>query len=75
MKYFIRRTSKKYGRIDFKENKYADGFSPFRSDCWAFSKQGAKKVIATLQQTYKSANEYWNYEYDMIPSNLEGKNE
>lgn len=63
MKYYIKKTNKQTGRIEYKRYKCIDGFSRDKSQCWKFSKQGALKIIERLK------SEYWrnidNLEFEL----------
>lgn len=52
MKYYIKRTNKQTGRIEYKRYKCIDGFCRDKSLCWQFSKQGALKIIERLKAEY-----------------------
>lgn len=53
-KYYIRKTNKRTGNIEYKQYKCCDGFSPDKALCWKFSKQGALKIIERLKIEYRS---------------------
>lgn len=64
MKYYIRKTNKQTGRVEYKRYKCIDGFTTNKDLCWQFSKQGAEKIIERLKVEY-SAN-IKNLEFDMV---------
>lgn len=53
-KYYIRKTNKRTGNIEYKRYKCSDGFSPNKDLCWKFSKQGALKIIERLKIEYRA---------------------
>lgn len=53
MKYYIRKTNKKTGKVEYKRYKCSDGFSENKDLCWKFSKQGALKIIEVLKNEYR----------------------
>lgn len=53
MKYYIKRTAKQFGTVEYKRYKCIDGFSKKKELCWQFSKQGAEKIIERLKDEYR----------------------
>ena len=53
MKYYIMKTNKQTGRIEYKQYKCSDGFNKNKSLCWKFTKQGALKIIERLKNEYR----------------------
>ena len=74
MKYFIMRIDKN-NRTFYKKNKCVDGWSTNKAECWAFSRQGAKNIIAVEERYIARGRNTMGYTFSMIPSNGEGKNE
>lgn len=62
-KYYIRKTNKQTGKVEYKRYKCIDGFSPNKELCWQFSKQGALRIIERLKNEYR-ANIH-NLEFDL----------
>lgn len=48
-RYFIERTDTSTGKITYKQYKCIDGFSPYKFECWGFSKAGAMNIIKFLK--------------------------
>lgn len=72
MKYYV--VQKRFdssGRLThtlFKRYKCIDGFTPNKSLCWRFSKQGATRIVANLTHEYRKAVEQGRIKFDMIPA-------
>ena len=52
MKYYIKKTNKQTGRVEYKRYKCSDGFDKNKEVCWQFTKQGASKIIERLKREY-----------------------
>lgn len=66
--YFIRRTSLRTGRVEYKKNKCVDGWSNIKAQCWQFSRSSAKQIVSDLQKF--SGNNYYQYLYDLVEGTL-----
>ena len=64
MKYYIRKTNKQTGRVEYKQYKCSDGFNPNKALCWKFSKQGALGIIERLKYEYR--RNIQNLEFDLV---------
>lgn len=66
MKYYIRKTNKQTGRVEYKRYKCIDGFNSNKEICWQFTKHGASKIIERLK------HEYWrnidNLTFELEPA-------
>ena len=72
--YFIRRTSLRSGRVDYKKNKCVDGWSNIKSKCWQFSRSGAMRIINDLQQYADRTKNHpasYRYVYDLVEGTLD----
>ena len=54
MKYYIVMHNKQFNTTKYKKNKCVDGWSTDKNKCWAFSKQGALKIIERLKYAYRN---------------------
>lgn len=71
MKYYIRRTvydGYHPPLVAYKRCKCVDGFSPDKSVCWRFSKQGASGIIKALNEEFKRYVDEGRMSFDMIPA-------
>lgn len=71
MKYFVMMVDKD-NKTFYKKNKCVNGWSTNKSECWAFSASGARKIAVSLYAFDKSGGANV---YDYIPSYGMGKNE
>lgn len=49
MKYYVKLTNTKTGKVLYKWCKTLDTWSPVKDYCWRFSKQGAQRIVKRLQ--------------------------
>lgn len=51
-KFYVTRTNKRTGQVFYKRYKCADGFTAarYKEVCWKFSKRGAQKIAAFLNE-------------------------
>lgn len=68
--YFIRRTSLRTGRIDYKKNSCVDGWSNNKAQCWQFSRSGATRIVRDLQRYAEKTNNFYQYVYDLVEGTL-----
>ena len=68
--YFIRRTSLRTGRVDYKKNKTVDGWVNVKAMCWQFSRSSAKRIVDDLQAYAGRTHNYYQYVYDLVEGTL-----
>lgn len=62
-KYYIRKTNRQTGKVEYKRYKCSDGFCQNKYLCWQFSRQGALKIIDRLKNEYRA--NIVNLEFDL----------
>ena len=62
-KVYIYRIVNQTGRKEYKRTKCTDAWTAYKTCCWQFSEQGAKKIVETYQS--HCVSNYYTYGYEI----------